>query len=151
MKNKVPFIVVGVVLLFFGGLAVGRFAIAPVIGKYLKTPASEQLASGPIMLATPDGDEATDQQAKANGPGGPAYGSHGDPALQIDIWNLILQAEKGQNCSDITSTDVDVTQPPDPTGAWTEEWTVKACGDVRVFKIKLAPKSNGGTSIEITG
>ena len=150
MKSKTPLIVIGVILLFFGGLAVGRLAIAPLVQKYFVHSASAELESGPLMIATPDGDEPIDHEAGSVS--GIANGAFGDTTLQTDVWNAILKAESSQNCSDVTSDDIDVTQQPDSKGAWTEEWTVKACGTVRIFKVRFTPNiSNTGTSFDITG
>ena len=161
MKIKVLLVALGILLAGFGGLAVGQYAFVPVIQKYL-TPstampqrsesgisATSILPAAPIMLATPDGDEATDHQfGLVNGI---AFGSAGDATLQTQVWNLILQAESKQGCSNVTSDDVDVTQPLDAKGVWMEEWTVKACGNMRAFKVKFTPDPAGGISIEITG
>ena len=149
MKIKVILVVLGILLAGFGGLVVSQFAIVPVIQKYLAHPPGTLQKSDSIILATPDGDEATDHQfGLVNGI---AFGSAGDATLQTQVWNLILQAESKQGCSNVTSDDVDVTQPLDAKGVWVEEWTVKACGNMRAFKVKFAPDPAGGTSIEITG
>lgn len=147
MKTPKQFlIVVGSLFLLFGGLAVGRFALAPAIQKMMDPPKPK---TGTIILATPDGDDEEDHR-----PGivsGLVNGSLGDTSLQTDVWKAILQSENSQNCHDIISDDIDVTQQPDATGVWTELWTVKACGDMRSYKVKFTPNPSGGTSFEISG
>ena len=161
MKIKALLVVLGILLASFGGLAIGQFAFVPIIQKYVSHPASTPqkseasisatsiLPAAPIMLATPDGDEATDHQfGLVNGI---AFGSAGDATLQTQVWNLILQIENKQGCSDVVSDDVDITQQLDTSGTWIEEWTVKACGNMRVFKVKFTSNPTGGTNIEING
>ncbi len=153
MKNNTPLIVIAILLVLFGGIAVGRFAIAPLAAKYFNKPAiggTPMQPSEVYMLATPDGDEPIDHEAGAVS--GIANGAAGDATLQTDVWNAILKAESDQKCTDVTSDDIDLVQKPDAKGAWIEEWTVKACGNVRAFKVKFYPNVSGsGTSFEISG
>ena len=82
--------------------------------------------------------------------GGPADGGLGDPLLKSDVWNAIVKFETGQSCSDVTSTTIDVVSQPDSNGVWNENWTVNACGQTIVYKVKFKTDPKGGTSYTIS-
>ncbi len=81
---------------------------------------------------------------------GPASGGLGDNLLKTDVWNSIVQAYASQkSCQDVTSTQIEVRQPPDSSGAWQEAWTVMACGQTNVLVIDFTPSADGGTDYTI--
>jgi hypothetical protein len=67
------------------------------------------------------------------------------------VWNSIVGFyASNKNCTDVTSTKIDLTQVPDSSGVWLEDWTVLACGQQEVLKVKFTPSPQGGTDYHIT-
>lgn len=82
---------------------------------------------------------------------GPAEGGRGDGLLKSDVWNSILGFySSNRNCTDVTNTKVEVTQVPDSSGVWQEDWSVVACGETAVLTIKFTPSPQGGTDYHIS-
>ncbi len=82
--------------------------------------------------------------------GGPAGGGLGDSQLKADVWNSILSSYASQKyCKDVTSVQIEVSRPPDSSGAWQEAWTVMACGQTNVLLIDFTPSPEGGTDYSV--
>lgn len=147
MKNKTLLIVIGLVLLCCCVLVIGGFVLAPIVQKYLNNASSGLQNFNPAATSSPDGGIATNPPTSANGP---MNGGLADPKLKADVWNSLLNAESGKNCTNVTSTAIDVTQQPDSKGVWIENWTVNACGSTIVLKVTFTPDPNGGTNYDLT-
>jgi hypothetical protein len=153
-NNRTLWIIVGVILACCCIVGVGVFVLGQPISNYLRSVESG-LQLNPISTTSPatsapstsvpNGSSSTSAPA-----GGPAEGGLGDSLLKSDVWNAIVHFESGQNCMDVTSTTIDVVNGPDSKGAWTENWTVNACGQTIVYKVKFATDPKGGTNYTIS-
>ncbi len=133
-NNRVIWIVIGIVVLCCCCLA--------VLGVVFGLPALRRAGGNSL-----NGLQLPPPALSSNGP---AAGGLGDALLKTDVWNSIVTYEKGQQCSDVTSTSIDVSQTPDSNGIWSENWSVDACGSSVVFKVKFTPDPKGGTNYDIT-
>jgi hypothetical protein len=84
------------------------------------------------------------------GGSGPVNGGLGDATLKTDVWNSIVGYYAGKQCTDVTSLNIEVTQPIDAQGVWQEAWTVNACGQTEILNVKFTPSAQGGTDYAIT-
>jgi hypothetical protein len=67
------------------------------------------------------------------------------------VWGTILSFYGNvRSCDEVSSTGIEVSQPADEEGVWQEAWTLIACGDTVVLKIKFTPASAGGVHYDIT-
>jgi len=80
---------------------------------------------------------------------GLALGGLGDSLLKSNVWHTLLDYERKQNCSHVTSQTINVAQINEAGEYWIEDWTVVACGKTEVFKIKFTPDPVGGTLYSI--
>ncbi len=80
---------------------------------------------------------------------GLAVGGLGDALLKSNVWNSLLDYKRKQNCVDVTSEAISVTQINETREFWVENWTVNACGKTEVFKVKFTPDQVGGTIYSI--
>ena len=81
---------------------------------------------------------------------GIAVGGLGDDLLKSNVWHSLLNYERKQSCSDVTSKAISVEQINEAGEYWVEDWSVDACGKPEVFKVKFTPDQIGGTEYEIT-
>ncbi len=148
-SRKIWFIVAGVVLACCVIVALGAVFAGPVVSSaiqgFLGTPAADASTTAlpsdqALSAATPEAPSV-----------GPVDGGRGDDILKTDVWNSIVGFyASSRNCTDVASTKIDVTQAPDSSGVWQEEWTVLACGETTVLKVKFTPSPQGGTDYHIT-
>ena len=80
---------------------------------------------------------------------GLAPGGLADSLLKSNVWHTLLDYERKQNCSYVTSQTINVAQINEAGEYWIEDWTVVACGKTEVFKIKFTPDPVGGTLYSI--
>ena len=154
-NNRTLLIIVGIILICCCILGVGAVIAGPAVSNYFNSlksgfqlnPASTSApaTSGPSTSAPSTSSPSTSAPS-----GGPASGGLGDDLLKTDVWNAIVNYEGGQSCNDVKSTTIDVNNGPDSKGVWTENWTVQACGQAIVFKVKFTPDSKGGTSFSVS-
>src|SRR5271157_5247122 len=76
---------------------------------------------------------------------GLAVGGLGDALLKSNVWNSLVDYERKENCADVTSKAISVAQINEAGEFWVEDWTVNACGQMEVFKIKFSPGNPDGT------
>jgi hypothetical protein len=76
---------------------------------------------------------------------GLAVGGLGDALLKSNVWNSLLDYERKENCAEVTSKAIRVAQINEAGEYWVENWTVNACGQTEVFKVKFTPDPIGGT------
>ena len=140
-NNRVLFIVIGVILLCCCVAAIGVALSWTSISKYLSSASSglNVPSSAPTASADTSGSSMT----------GPVDGGLGDPTLKTDVWNSIVGAENQRNCSNVTSTAIDVEQRPDSSGVWVEDWSVNVCGTDTVFEVTFTPDPQGGTNYDV--
>jgi hypothetical protein len=80
---------------------------------------------------------------------GLAVGGLADALLKSNVWHTLLNYERKQNCSTVTSQTISVAQINEAGSFWIENWTVAACGKTEVFKVKFTPDQIGGTLYSI--
>ena len=150
MKNRTLLIIVGVVLLCCCVVVIAGAVAYPTIKKYLNSASSGLQNPNPASTSVPD---MTNTPSPSNGGGssasGPVDGGLGDSILKTDVWNSILNAESQRNCSDVTSTVIDVAQQPNSSGVWVEDWSANVCGNDTVFVVTFTPDPKGGTNYDI--
>ena len=147
--RKVWFIVVVVVPACCVIAALGVIIEAPLVRAASQGPA--ETPSVDATTTTLPADRGLSPTSTAAPSAGPAQGGRGDSLLKSDVWNSIVSFyASSRNCTDVSSTKIDVTQSPDSNGVWQEEWTVVACGETAVLKLKFTPSPQGGTDYHIT-
>ncbi len=144
MKNRILFIVIGVILLCCCVVVIAGAVAYPTIKNYLNSASSGLQNLNPPATSGPE--TATTSQPSS----GPVDGGLGDSTLKTDVWNAILNAESGRGCNDATSTGIDVVQQHDTKGVWVENWTVDACGTTSVLKVTFTLDPKGGMNYAIT-
>jgi len=82
---------------------------------------------------------------------GLAIGGLGDALLKSSVWNSLLDYERKQNCADVTSKAISLAQINEAGEYWVENWTVNACSQTEVFKVRFTPDQVGGTEYQIIG
>jgi hypothetical protein len=140
-NNRVLFIVIGVILLCCCMTVIVGVIAYPTIIKTLNGASSGLNNLNPSATSSP-----SDSGSSSNGP---VDGGLGDPILKTDVWNSIVNAESQRNCTDVTSTAIDVVQQPGPDGVWVEDWSTNVCGTDTTFVITFTPDPNGGTNYHI--
>jgi hypothetical protein len=131
-------IVAGCLVVVIGGVLLG-----PVISKTFNDINNSLQSVNPASTTTP-----SDTTAPASGP---ASGGLGDNILKTDVWNSIVSYySSSQSCTNVTNTQIQVTQGPDSKGVWQEAWTVDACGNTAVMNGQFTPSPKGGTDYHIT-
>ncbi len=142
--------VVGIVLLLGLALISGEVIGASLRSKAEAAAAGTSSANGSVLAS---GDFYSQEFASSTDMvtvSGLAVGGLGDALLKSSVWNALLDYERRQNCSDVTSRAIRVAQINEADSFWIEEWTVAACGKTRVFKVKFRPDQVGGTLYEIS-
>lgn len=158
-NNRTLLIIVGVILVCccIGGIAV-VVTQGPAIGNYLNSLQSG-IQPNPASTTSPATSSPATSSPATSAPGGastsapasgPAAGGLGDDTLKTDVWNSIVTYEGTQSCNAVTSSAIDVNSGPDSKGGWIENWTVRACGQTVVFKVKFTVSSKGGTDYTIS-
>jgi hypothetical protein len=148
-SRKVWLIVAGVVLACCVIVAIGAVFGVPVVSGAIQGLTGTQ--SVDVTTATLPADQSVNPASTATPTVGPAAGGRGDSLLKTDVWNSIVGFyASSRNCTDVASTKIDVTQIPDSSGVWQEDWTVLACGQTEVLKVKFTPRPQGGTDYHIT-
>jgi hypothetical protein len=146
MNNKRTLLfVVGIVLLIIFGLVMGGMT-ANLIRSNRSDVAPSSWVSTPVDFFSQEFSSSTDVVPVS----GPAVGGLGDALLKSNIWNTLLEHERKQNCADVTSKAISVAQINEAGEFWVENWTVNACGQTEVFKIKFSPGNPDGTEYVIT-
>lgn len=147
-SRKVWFIVAGVVLACCVVVAIGAVFGAPFVGGAIQSPTGSQGAH--LTSTAPPPDQSLSLASTEAPSVGPAAGGRGDHLLKTDVWNSIVGFyESNKNCGDVSGTKIVVTQIPDSNGVWQEDWTVIACGQTTVLKVKFTPSPQGGTDYHI--
>ncbi len=105
-----------------------------------------------INLSTTASPSNTTSPSETSSPSsGPAAGGLGDSQLKSDVWASILNFyAANQSCTDVTNTQIEVTQQPTSNGVWKEAWSVDACGQTAVLNVRFTPSPKGGTDFNIT-
>jgi len=126
-SNKTLFIIGGILLacccLTVVGILVYQFVIAPKIANTFDT-INTTLQSSSL----------------------PSGGLTGD-TLRLDVWVKVGAASSALGCMpDAAQTTIEVTQNPDSSGVWIENWAI-ACtsGGQKTFEITFTPTADGGT------
>ncbi len=149
-NNRIILIIVGVILLCCCVVVIAGAAAYPTIKKYMNSASSGLPNLNPASTSSPD---VTDTPSPSSGSdsstSAPVDGGLGDPALKADVWNSILSAENGHNCTDVTSVSIDVVKQPDANHIWVEDWSANVCGSPIVFEITFTPDPKGGTNYDI--
>jgi hypothetical protein len=83
-------------------------------------------------------------------------GGRGSDLLRADTWAQVLLAvmlkdPTGCTAPSAAETAISITQEPDSSGVWQEQWVV-ACGEGKTVPVDITftPNPNGGTDIGIT-
>ncbi len=79
-------------------------------------------------------------------------GGLGDDILRANTWTYVIltAAISGCEATDPKSTQIEVTQQPDASGVWVEQWTVTcADGSTKAMNVTFTPASGGGTDISV--
>ena len=145
MKNKRALLLVGGLILIFGfALVVGGMIVNSIRGSRNPMAAissANDPASAPVDFFSQEFSSSTDIVPV----GGLALGGLGDALLKSNVWDSLLDYEKKQNCTDVTSKAIGVAQINEAGAFWVENWSVNACGKTEVFKVKFTPDQVGGT------
>jgi hypothetical protein len=141
MKNRTLLIVIGVILLCCCIVVITGAVAYPTISKYLNNASSGLQNLNSAATSSPGNGGSSSS--------GPVDGGLGDSTLKTDVWNSILNAESQRNCSDVTSTAIDVVQQPNSNGVWVENWSANVCGTDAVFVITFTPDPKGGTNYDV--
>ena len=143
-KKTNLFFVVGIVLLLVFALIVGGRIASSIRGNHNGMTASStgnNAASPPVDFFSQEFSSSTGIVPLS----GLALGGLGDALLKSNVWNSLLDYERKQNCTDVTSRAISVAQINEVGEFWVENWTVSACGKIEVFKVKFTPDQIGGT------
>ena len=145
MKNKrTLFLAGGIILLLGFALLVGRMIVNSILGNRNPMAANSSVnnpASTPVDFFSQEFSSSTDIVPVS----GLAVGGLGDALLKANVWNSLLDYEKKQNCTDVTSKAISVEQINEAGAFWLENWVLTACGKTEVFKVKFTPDQVGGT------
>lgn len=144
-KKKMLFIIVGIVLLIAFVLVVGKLIGDSVHSDGNAATAGNTPISTPVDFFSGEFSSSTDIVPVS----GLAVGGLGDALLKSNVWNTLLGYERRKNCTDVTSKAISVAQINEAGEFWVEKWTVNACGQTEVFKIKFSPGNPDGTEYEI--
>jgi hypothetical protein len=145
MNNKRTLLLVpGIILLLVLVLFVGETLGSSIRGNRNNTVATFP-ASTPSDFFSQEFSSSTDIVPVS----GLAPGGLGDALLKSNVWNSLLDDERKQNCSNVTSKAISVAQINEAGEYWIENWTVVACGQTEVFKIKFSPGNPDGTEYTI--
>jgi hypothetical protein len=145
MNNKRTLLLVpGIILLLVLVLIVGEMLGSSIRGN------SDNVA-GNIPASTPSDFFAQEFSSSTEivPVSGLPMGGLGDALLKSNVWHILLDYERRQNCPNVTSQTISVAQINEAGEYWIEDWTVAACGKTEVFKIKFTPDPVGGTLYSI--
>ena len=145
MNNKRTFLLVAGIILLLGFVLV----IGEMLGSLIRFTDNE--GTGNIPVSTPV-DFFSQEFASSTDivpVSGLAPGGLGDSLLKSNVWNSLLDYERKQNCSNVTSKAISIAQINEAGEYWIEDWTLFACGQTKVFKIKFIPDQVGGTLYSI--
>jgi hypothetical protein len=145
MNSKRTFLpLIGIILLLVLALVVGEMLGSSIRGN------SDNMA-GNIPVSTPSDFFAQEFSSSTDivPISGLAAGGLGDALLKSNVWHTLLDYEQKQNCTDVTSQTISVAQINEQSSYWVEDWTVVACGQTEVFKVKFTPDQVGGTLYSI--
>jgi hypothetical protein len=147
--EKVWFIGAGVVLACCVIVALGVIIEAPLVRAASEGPT--ETPSVDVSTAALTADQSRVPTSEGSPTAGPAEGGRGDNLLKSDVWKSIIGFyASSRSCTDVTNTKIEVTQVPDSSGVWQEDWTVIACGQTEILKVKFTPSPQGGTDYRIT-
>ena len=145
MNSKRTFLpLIGIILLLALTLVVGEMLGSSILGNRNNVAATIP-ASTPADFFTQEFSSSTEIVPVS----GIAVGGLGDSLLKSNVWHTLLDYERKQNCSTVTSQTISVAQINEQSSYWVEDWTVVACGQTEVFKIKFTPDQVGGTLYSI--
>jgi len=81
-------------------------------------------------------------------------GGRGDEILRASAWGYVVIAATLDNCTftpQASDTRIEVTQEPDASGEWKEEWTVTCDdGSEKPYDVTFTPSAGGGTDVSVT-
>ena len=143
-------ILVGIISLLALGLIVGKAIGVSLRGNYNRAAGTPSSASGPVLAS---GDFFSQEFASSTEivpVSGLAPGGLSDDLLKTGVWKALLDYEQKQNCTEVTSKSIDVSQINEAGAFWVEDWTVNACGKTQLFSVKFKPDQVGGTIYEIS-
>ncbi|MCZ2126200.1 MAG: hypothetical protein LC099_00305 [Anaerolineales bacterium] len=79
-------------------------------------------------------------------------GGRADDVTRITAWTIVQFGGLLSGCTapTVDGTTISVTQEPDSSGVWREDWNVN-CGDntTKMFHLKFTPQDDGMTNVEI--
>ena len=145
MNNKRTFLLAaGIILLLGLVLIVGEMIGASLPGSRSDETVSSSVST-PVDFFSQEFSSSTDIVPVS----GLAVGGLADALLKSNVWHTLLNYERKQNCSTVTSQTISVAQINEAGSFWIENWTVAACGKTEVFKVKFTPDQIGGTLYSI--
>ena len=77
--------------------------------------------------------------------------SHAGFTLQNDVLTSLLPRlqNNAPGCPRLDWSEVKILTPPDKTGAWTEAWSINACGKPFNLALTFTPTADGGTDFAV--
>jgi hypothetical protein len=131
-----------------------------LVGGYMaRSQFSNGLSGFGSYGATPDlGSGSSNGAAFGSGittnlPGIPS-GGRGDDSARTVAWGQVVIAATTDGCMttnpDATATQIKVTQDPDGSGVWQEDWTIP-CGDgsSKTYALTFTPGANDITDVKV--
>ena len=114
--------------------------LTPSVPDFSNLPATPDLSDIPTIPANPS--DLVPQ------------GGRGDEILRASAWAQVILTTSLEGCSynpNPSDTQIEVTQEPDSSGAWEEQWTV-VCDDgaKKPYNVTFKPSAGGNTEINVT-
>ncbi len=126
------------------------------------TALPENLPSVPEMTQEPSSPDATSEPGSSESPTSPSdlgipadaipQGGLGDEVQRSQAWafSMLTIMTSGCNVPVAKDTTIEVTQQPDSSGMWKEQWTIACQGGSPVkVDVTYTPSSNGVTDVKV--
>ena len=81
-------------------------------------------------------------------------GGRGDEILRASAWAQVILSTSLEGCSynpNASDTQIEVTQEPDSSGVWEEQWAVTCDdGSTKPYNVTFTPTTGGSAEINVT-